>query len=1292
MAGTLFSPPRLRAVSTAGDPIPGAKLYWYRAGTTVLASTYTSASLSVEHPNPQVSDLAGEFRAIYLDPDAGYNYRAVCTTPSGVQLWVEDDIPPGVAAVDGGGGGGGTSTPGDPGLSVAELSIYVRSETTPATPSGGSFNFATQLLTPPTGWEIGIPVGFSPVWISKAVAAVEGTTGTDSILAWTAPVRFTADGSSVDIIFKRSATQPATPAPSTGVPAGWYSDVGAVPVSTDRLWSSVGTRDNASQNWIWQLPIQVEGDPGPPGLDATLYYIKPTQGTALKNGTGQLTVEARKVFAGNDVLLSSGSVQLYVGSTLVTAANGYVTGSNGYTGIFDAGDISGAAVVSLKNGPSGEVLDTITLVDIADGEADTGKNAVYGYIEASNGLAWVRGIDQTTWSPSANTTRLDCTFVQGGAAVARVAWLVTRAADGTLTGASTTHGAGDLNGSRVTVSETNEGSRAFTVKFDYANAGDVSSVAETVLTSLSGADGDPGDIGATGPTGPSGLSVAELAIYQRASVAPSAPTGGSYDFDTKVLTAPSGWSSEVPAGYEPVYASRSVAAITGTSGVDSTLTWSTPVRAFEDGASIDIVFKRNATQPSTPANSSGVPAGWYSDVGSVPASSDPLWSSVGSRSNAAEDWVWQTPIRVEGEQGPPGNDGEDALLYYIKPLDGAAIKNSLGTLRLEARKLEGGTDTLLSAGTIQLYDGTTAKGYSASFGAADITGAVVITLKDGSGGTELDSITLVDVTDGSTGGPGTNAVYGYIEPDGPLAWVRASDGTTWTPSDTTLQFNCTFVQGGADVARVGYVLTRASNGLITGATGTHPSGDLNTGRVTVTPSGSGTQVFTVKFAYSYVGDTAVVAETAYTSMSGTSGPTGPTGPSAVTMTLSARSIPLFAYQNGTVQSYATANGLAKLWSGTTEVTNDAGTAFSIVSSSGVTGQTINTAANTPIASQPKGYYQITGMPANVGSITIRATYGGQTIDEVVSFSKIFAGYEIVAALPTTNNFIGRIVFLDTVGQQKLYRYTSSGWVAWINGADILANSVTTDAMFAGTITTAKLRVTSLDVLSTNAGTITAGILQSPTGGARFDLTNARIIYNSAPGATGGFVRVQGAGFGPSSNYLDWYGPKPAGQTTDSGIVGALTDAAAYYYLKTDGTSKSVANRVRGEFEPKAWCAFNGLLAAPQVLTDAFNVSSVSRSAVGIYRVHFINSMPNTNYVVVGSGYVSETVSPVVCITGRYVDYCTIYTFNAQSNNNSKVDCSLVCLAIFGSNVVGGSNITSPLGGVGGGTIGYGSTP
>ena len=249
MSGTLFTTPRFRAVNSAGQPMAGAKLWFYQAGTNVLAPTWTTSALAVEHPNPQVADYQGEFRAIYLNPNVTYDYKAVLTTASGSLIWTEDNIPAGVASSGGGLPGEGR----DDGLSVAEVRAYVRSNDPPATPSGGSFDFTTVTLSPPSGWFAAIPSGNEPIWISTAVAAIEGATGIDAILAWSTPVILAQDGASVDIIFRRASSQPSTPAPSPGVPVDWYTDVDSVPASTDTLWSSIGTRDNASQNWIWQV-------------------------------------------------------------------------------------------------------------------------------------------------------------------------------------------------------------------------------------------------------------------------------------------------------------------------------------------------------------------------------------------------------------------------------------------------------------------------------------------------------------------------------------------------------------------------------------------------------------------------------------------------------------------------------------------------------------------------------------------------------------------------------------------------------------------------------------------------------------------------------------------------------------------------------------------------------------------------------------------------------------------------------------------------------------------------------
>jgi hypothetical protein len=93
MSGVLFNPPRFTPVNSSGRPHAGAKLYVYRAGTTTLATTYTTSALTTTHSNPQVANSAGQFAATYLDPAADHDYKFVLTTSAGAQLWQEDNVP-----------------------------------------------------------------------------------------------------------------------------------------------------------------------------------------------------------------------------------------------------------------------------------------------------------------------------------------------------------------------------------------------------------------------------------------------------------------------------------------------------------------------------------------------------------------------------------------------------------------------------------------------------------------------------------------------------------------------------------------------------------------------------------------------------------------------------------------------------------------------------------------------------------------------------------------------------------------------------------------------------------------------------------------------------------------------------------------------------------------------------------------------------------------------------------------------------------------------------------------------
>lgn len=94
MSGILFTNPRFTPVNNAGTPRAGAVLYFYQAGTSTLANVYTTSDLSTPHTSPVEADAAGVFPAIYLDPSAGYDYKAICkTSATGSQVWSEDNIP-----------------------------------------------------------------------------------------------------------------------------------------------------------------------------------------------------------------------------------------------------------------------------------------------------------------------------------------------------------------------------------------------------------------------------------------------------------------------------------------------------------------------------------------------------------------------------------------------------------------------------------------------------------------------------------------------------------------------------------------------------------------------------------------------------------------------------------------------------------------------------------------------------------------------------------------------------------------------------------------------------------------------------------------------------------------------------------------------------------------------------------------------------------------------------------------------------------------------------------------------
>jgi len=103
---------------------------------------------------------------------------------------------------------------------------------------------------------------------------------------------------------------------------------------------------------------------------------------------------------------------------------------------------------------------------------------------------------------------------------------------------------------------------------------------------------------------------------------------------------------------------------------------------------------------------------------------------------------------------------------------------------------------------------------------------------------------------------------------------------------------------------------------------------------------------------------------------------------------------------------------------------------------------------------------------------------------------------------------------------------------------------------------------------------------------------------------------------------------------------------------------------------KAWVNFTGSSA---VINGSFNVSSVTRSATGIYSISFTTAMPNTNYSLVATN-ASNSASPTPTgstFIGTQFQTSSVTTgsvtvVNIYGASNVAYDCNGQCVVFFSS--------------------------
>ena len=438
---------------------------------------------------------------------------------------------------------------------------------------------------------------------------------------------------------------------------------------------------------------------------------------------------------------------------------------------------------------------------------------------------------------------------------------------------------------------------------------------------------------------------------------------------------------------------------------------------------------------------------------------------------------------------------------------------------------------------------------------------------------------------------------------------------------------------------------------------------------------------------------------------GTDGSSG-SGTDAVVVNLSKAAATVFAYADGSVPSFADIDGQVTVFKG---AANQTATASFAVAGSGLTGE-INTADNTPVAGKPKGYFRVTAMSADIGSLVITTSF--ESVDYVRSFSvsKVRTGYEIVGSLPVTNLFEGRLVFLTT--DNKLYRYTGTEWTAAVPATDVTGqltssqiadlaaakltgtivgtqiadDAITTPKLATGSVSTAKLvafAVTANEIATDaitaakiKAGEVIAGKLATnsvvadniQTGAvtaAKIDVTEL-----SAMTANTGNLSVNGTlTLGSSGKIIT------TGTTYDTNGVFLGEDGPGVYKFSVGGASGRLAFDGTNLFLPGGRLV-NGSVAEAAIADDAITAGKISVSSLSAISADFGNMTAGAIDLTAGSYVVRHGAG-----FGASSDLVLWYGLSSVARGSATKTNGLFALATDGKVYLGSAtleNLTTPM--------------
>ena len=532
-------------------------------------------------------------------------------------------------------------------------------------------------------------------WLVVSAAAIQKNISTNTFTPNTLTVNaYSSAGSTVSPYLGRfkiyengSATASYTSASNES--SKIWPATGTIASTTTSIKAELYLIDGTTKLDEQTVPIVYDGLPGLPGTDGTIYYItasspvisKDAKDAASSGAHTQITVTGTKIL-GSTVTTNVGFITITANSATeaATAIASPIT-----TTILDNDGKSSYTIRLYSTANKASLYDTQVVPVVF-------KTAVDGLTSILTNDSHTIPTDSSGGTPVYTNSGTDIYLYEGGATLtydgigtALSTWKVTATGVGIIPSTPTDSGSYATYGPHNTINPNSDtayisyriiGVRANgmpidiikTQTFSKSKGGQAATISVGTVTTGTASVSNSGTstsatLNFTIPQGNPGNSIYTATVYQQTATAPAAPTGGTYNFSTGVLTAPASWTITQPAtSTTPTYACEYTFTGVPATGNITAATWTNvhiEAVAGTNGNSARIMYAKAISTTTFTANSTDTTAGAssYPDTNShfgvatltwqaLPptiVAGESLFQSDGIYSPTPNNTVWNTP-------------------------------------------------------------------------------------------------------------------------------------------------------------------------------------------------------------------------------------------------------------------------------------------------------------------------------------------------------------------------------------------------------------------------------------------------------------------------------------------------------------------------------------------------------------------------------------------------------------------------------------------------------------------------